>query len=230
MPATAFDASKYLTDLGGRDYLEVKWRLLWLRTEHPDAVIETELVKHTPGLALFRARVTVPGAGIATGWGSETAGDFEDYIEKAETKALGRALAALGYGTQFCEDFDFSAGHDRPRRSVSPGSKAAPPLDRRPVVDAPVARPQRAPDGDGPKLKVVRDRRIEPATSSQIKAIYSIGRDHHEAESALDQRCRARYGRPPPELSKRQASEFIDLLPPPAAAAAGPATTAVHTP
>ena len=29
------------------------------------------------------------------------------YIEKAETKALGRACAALGYGTQFCDDFDF---------------------------------------------------------------------------------------------------------------------------
>ena len=101
-----FDASKYLTDLSGRDYLEVKWRLLWLRTEHPDAVIETELVKHTPSLALFRARVAIPGAGIATGWGSETADDFEDFIEKAETKAIGRALAALGYGTQFCVDFD----------------------------------------------------------------------------------------------------------------------------
>ena len=63
----AFDASKYLTDLGGRDYLEVKWRLLWLRTEHPEAVVETELVKHETGLALFRARVTVPGGGTATG-------------------------------------------------------------------------------------------------------------------------------------------------------------------
>ena len=104
-----FDASKYLTDLSGREYLEVKWRLLWLRTEHPDAVIETELVKHEAGLALFRARVAVPAGGTATGWGSETADDFEDFIEKAETKALGRALAALGYGTQFCEDFDFSA-------------------------------------------------------------------------------------------------------------------------
>ena len=35
-----FDASRYLTNLRGRDYLEVKWRLLWLRTEHPDAVVE----------------------------------------------------------------------------------------------------------------------------------------------------------------------------------------------
>ena len=130
----AFDASKYLTDLGGRDYLEVKWRLLWLRTEHPDAVVETELVKHGTGLALFRARVTVPGGGTASGWGSETAEDFGDFIEKAETKALGRALAALGYGTQFCEDFDFSSG-SREQRATSSNR----PQRTGRVVDAPVA-------------------------------------------------------------------------------------------
>ena len=97
--------------LDGRDYLEVKWRILWLRTEHPDAVIITELEKHEGGLALFKAKITLPDGGEATGWGSETVSDFGDYIEKAETKALGRACAALGYGTQFCDDFDF---HDKP--------------------------------------------------------------------------------------------------------------------
>ena len=109
MSEKSFDASRYLRKLNGKDYLEVKWRLLWLRTEHPEAVISTELVKHETGLALFQARVALPEGGEATGWGSETSSDFSDYIEAAETKALGRALAALGYGTQFCEDFDFSA-------------------------------------------------------------------------------------------------------------------------
>ena len=32
--------------VNGADYLEVKWRLLWLRTNHPDAVIETEMMSH----------------------------------------------------------------------------------------------------------------------------------------------------------------------------------------
>ena len=62
-------------------------------------------------MALFKARITIPDGGEATGWGSETVSDFGEYIEKAETKALGRACAALGYGTQFCSDFDF---HDKP--------------------------------------------------------------------------------------------------------------------
>lgn len=107
----SFRASRYLTKLDGRDYLEVKWRLLWLRTEQPDAVIATQLEKHEGGMALFKAKITIPDGGEATGWGSETVSDFGDYIEKAETKALGRACAALGYGTQFCSDFDF---HDKP--------------------------------------------------------------------------------------------------------------------
>lgn len=106
-----FKASRYLTKLEGKDYLEVKWRLLWLRTEHPDAVITTELMKHEGGMALFKAKITLLNGGEATGWGSETITDFGDYIEKAETKALGRACAALGYGTQFCADFDF---HEKP--------------------------------------------------------------------------------------------------------------------
>jgi hypothetical protein len=100
-----FDPTPYLRQLrgrgGGSDYLDVKWRLLWLRKEHPDAEIVTELVQHDPQMAIFKATVTVPTGGKATGYGSETASDFPDFIEKAETKAIGRALNALGYGAQF---------------------------------------------------------------------------------------------------------------------------------
>src|SRR5688572_9022580 len=46
-----FDPTPYLRQLhvpgrgGGADYFDVKWRLLWLRKEHPDAEIVTELVQ-----------------------------------------------------------------------------------------------------------------------------------------------------------------------------------------
>src|SRR3989304_3184995 len=84
MPAKqAFDASKYLTDLGGGEYLEVKGPPPRARPQPPDAVIETELVKYGAGLALFRARVTVPGGGGATGWGSAAAGGFGGVLGKA---------------------------------------------------------------------------------------------------------------------------------------------------
>src|SRR6478672_8466602 len=91
-----FDPTQYLSKFDGRDYLEVKWRVMWVRHQHPDARMTTEIVQlnEEGGFALFRAEVEIPGGGKATGWGSETVRDFHDYIEAAETKAIGRALAA----------------------------------------------------------------------------------------------------------------------------------------
>jgi hypothetical protein len=69
------------------------------------------MLEHSDSHAIFKATVCVPAeapgemGALATGYGSETASDFGDFIEKAETKAVGRALAALGLGTQFCDDF-----------------------------------------------------------------------------------------------------------------------------
>ena len=77
------------------------------------------------GRAIFRARVLLASGGSATGWGHETAGGFEDYLEKAETKALGRALAALGYGTQFCEDFESGASDADDGGRACPNPSAA---------------------------------------------------------------------------------------------------------
>ncbi len=193
-----FDPSRYLRKLGGRDYLEVKWRLLWLRTEHPDAIAQTELVRLEDGFALFKARVGIPGGGEATGWGSETRQDFFDYIEKAETKALGRALAALGFGTQFCEDFDFAAG--------SAGNAH--------VVDSPVESPA---DGSGQTVPArpaaIPQTSSSLATPAQLKLIYlTATRDLKITEEELEERCQARYGRLPLHLTKREASEFIDSL------------------
>jgi len=85
----------------GEEYVRVRDRLQMLRRDHPGARIETELIQldRESHFALFRARIELPSGALATGWGSETGDDFGDYIEKAETKALGRALVALGYGS-----------------------------------------------------------------------------------------------------------------------------------
>jgi hypothetical protein len=39
--------------------------------------------------------------GTATGYGTETQADFGDFAERAETRAVGRALALMGFGTEF---------------------------------------------------------------------------------------------------------------------------------
>jgi hypothetical protein len=89
---------------GGAQYLEVKWRLVWFREEHPDWGIDTKalVLDLDKGIAVFQAHLRdEQGNLISTGTKMETARDFGDFMEKAETGAIGRALAVAGYGTQF---------------------------------------------------------------------------------------------------------------------------------
>lgn len=100
-----FNPSEHLMQLKGKDYLQVMWRLVWFREERANWCIDTEAHHIDKDIAIFHARI-YDEAGVlkASGYGSETPKDFGDYIEKAETKAIGRALAMMGYGTQFTAD------------------------------------------------------------------------------------------------------------------------------
>lgn len=104
-----FNPNEHMMKLKGKDYLQVAWRLVWFRDPEngcgPTWGIKTELLEHGDNWAVFRATITnEKGDVISTGHGSESAKDFGDYLEKAETKAVGRALAMLGFGTQFAAD------------------------------------------------------------------------------------------------------------------------------
>src|SRR5437667_7376757 len=164
----AFNPNDHVIQLksrdGLRDYLPVQWRLVWYREQCPNGVIETEMIhldldreteeeievwneekqvneksiRRANGFAVFRAVVKDDKGGIGTGTKSEKAASFPDYIEKAETGAIGRALAALGYGTQFAPElneehrivdspvdrgipsFDSNGGARKPIASVHP--------------------------------------------------------------------------------------------------------------
>lgn len=102
-----FNPSDHMIRLKGKDYLQVMWRLCWFREEKPNWCIDTQLVSHEGDHAVFCAKV-LDESGVlkSSGYGSESKRDFGDYLEKAETKAVGRALAMLGYGTQFAPDLD----------------------------------------------------------------------------------------------------------------------------
>jgi hypothetical protein len=132
--AAPFNPADHLIHLKGRngsaDYLPVQWRLVWFREVCPQGTIDTEelevdpdremeeevevwneethsnekIIKRAKGYARYKAIVTDGKGGRATGTKTEKAVSFPDYVEKAETGAIGRALAALGYGTQFTAD------------------------------------------------------------------------------------------------------------------------------
>src|SRR5258708_2812761 len=135
-----FDTKEHLMQIksskGSSDYLPVQWRLVWFRSLNPQGTIDTEeleydterpveadvyvwnpekrksekTIKKSKGYARYRAIVSDGKGGRATGTKSENAANFADYGEKAETGSIGRALAALGYGTQFTGD-ELNEGH-----------------------------------------------------------------------------------------------------------------------
>jgi hypothetical protein len=115
----AFDVKEHLMNLNkdsngnGRKperwYLPVAWRLVWFRTEKPQGRILTNAIEINTqeGIAIFQATVMDENGNIlAMGTKCETRKGFGDFIEKAETGAIGRALAGAGYGTQFEPELD----------------------------------------------------------------------------------------------------------------------------
>jgi len=192
----AFDPSRFLTLVSGKEYLEVKWRLVWLRSEQPDAVIDTELVSHANNAAVFKAYVKIPDGGSATGYGSEDAQGFGDYLEKAETKAIGRALSALGFGTQFAYDHDYGSASGR-------------------VVDAPVALSSRQgpPQRDsGPSYDRPGPSSDLAATERQRSLIQTLAREQKISSQALDDIARERTGQAYAEITRKDASTLIEHL------------------
>ena len=214
-----FDPHEHLTQLKGKDYLEVKWRLVWFRDEYGAlGWIETELeqLDRDKGFALFRAEVgclnehnTNLDLGqqilMATAHGSETRGDFGDYIEKAETKAVGRALAMAGFGTQFTEEESeldglrgerivdapvAAKGRGRPRKapSVTPAGKAS------------IAAPK-SPPAKGPALR------------QQLNALLTgLGERGVLSQEQAAQEVQERYNTTPDKLTDEQRAAYRDVL------------------
>ena len=106
-----FDPRAHLIQLKGRDYLPVAARLLWLNEETDRYKIETDILRLEDNFAVVRATVSVlDEAGnpsrSATAIKREDKTHFPDFLEKAETGSVGRALGMLGFGTQFAPEFD----------------------------------------------------------------------------------------------------------------------------
>lgn len=198
--ASDYDPNQHLMSLKGKAYLDVQNRMIWFLRDQRDLiarglatcshVVRTELVEQDrqAGFAQFKTYVRDVLGNEATMYGSETMRDFGDYAEKASTKSLGRALAMLGYGTQFAAEMDegervvdspanASVAHAQPnlgeqREKTTPSTSAA------------STPSQRATDGEG-ATKATSDQRERMRKYREALAISddSIAR----ADNLLDQ-------------------------------------------
>lgn len=146
------DLTPFFMVLSGKKYLQVAGRVLLFREVHPAGGIHTELVTLDldRGFAQYKA-VVVDNNGVilATAYGSETLKGFPTgWIEKAETVAVGRALAAAGFGTQFALA-DFHDGQDAKLAD-------APVADKAPDKFVPPPAPPAAPAGKPTQAQLKR--------------------------------------------------------------------------
>lgn len=141
----SFNPDPYLNTIGGRKYLNVAGRIAWFRDAYPHdrgdlhGHIETKIFAANETWACVHARVTITDNEshvVATGEGDaqEFAKNFPDHLEKASTAAVGRALGALGFGTN---DLEFDEGTIGGQVAIvdSPRGGAQSPIPMRPGIN-----------------------------------------------------------------------------------------------
>ena len=96
-----------IVNIRGKEYQTVALRVQKFREAHPDWELSTEIIKADDVVVIMQARIyTDLGKCISTGHAEEfrAAGQINSTsaLENAETSAIGRALAAAGWGgTEF---------------------------------------------------------------------------------------------------------------------------------
>ena len=163
-----FNPAEFTRELSNEDgtmslYLDVKYRLLWFRLHRPEGKIDSEIIRVDDKSAVVSCRLYndkndpaeqyIARACAQRFMSSERFGDR--YLEIAETAALGRALAAAGYGTQFCGSSDMLGDviadapielppedDDLPASASRVVHQMAQPEPATPVLQAPVREPE----------------------------------------------------------------------------------------
>lgn len=111
-----FEPKNYLrkeeTEEGVKFYLDTKFRILWYRLKYPEGKVFKIPKVLNKEYATFEVRVYAHkddafenflANGFASRYKDESKEFGLNFVEGAETAALGRALKDAGFGTQFCD-------------------------------------------------------------------------------------------------------------------------------
>ncbi len=210
-----FDPRQHLINLRGKDYLPVAARLVWLNEDAHRYTIQTNILKLEDTFAIVQATVTVfdeVGNSIKTGSATkrEDKTHFPDYLEKAETGAIGRALGMLGFGTQFAPEFDELTGNFEARVVDTPQ-----PAPQAPRADSASRAPSasNASSGAPSATSVARSEPVAVAPSEAKPTLSSIPL---KPASSLSAPTNARKPKPeaqPQDVSDNTARATVPAMP-----------------
>lgn len=168
-----------LVDLKGKEYLQVQHRIRWFVEEKPEWVITTRLVERTDSWILFEASI-IDDKGKIRSSAHKFGALAMNLVEKAETGAVGRALAFLGYGTQFTGDELDEGDHlaDSPSAPMKPQS-----VEKLAAASAPVM----------PQTSSPQEKRTKELSEKQIKRLWAIAKTHGWSNSDVMSLIRSKF-------------------------------------
>lgn len=121
----AYDPAPLVRTVDGAPYLDRKHRLAWLRAADPSAEIDATLASAPSATTLIvRVAITTSAGAEASAYGSAAPEEAADPLALAEDRALGRALAFLGYGAEYAGELDEAPA---PPPSAPPPASTPPP-------------------------------------------------------------------------------------------------------
>lgn len=200
---------------GHKEYLPVPARVQWFRGDHPTWTIDTAMLTldWDTGYVVMRAEIRddsdrVIGAGTKT----ETRKGFADFVEKAETGAVGRALARAGYGTEDALDLEGDRFADAPVEQPQGGERA--PATRRAGPSTPAtthpAAPTRTPEEQALLDELLAIPMMTTARMSLLADAVGIPKGEHATADQLRRMLEIAHTPPPAPIEQPQHSKATD--------------------
>jgi hypothetical protein len=143
-------------------------RLLWLREDHPEAAVTTEVIRVERELVVMRASIVLGSAAAGSGIAAARIEDGDDWagiVERTETIAISRALDTLGYVVR-------AAGQSAPEPMRDARQVEEEPASLQPVPQVILpSKPEPAPQSPSPQRERATSPHVDEAAPPVVNAL-----------------------------------------------------------